>query len=103
MLDAALDAAANADSSATPATRLASVQGSSQPSAAGAAEAVDEAEQAEGAGDGAGEVELAGVRLGLVEEARARASAATRPIGTLMRKVSRQPSTDEPEDAVECR
>ena len=37
---------------------------------AGAGQAVDEGEQAAGAGDGAGDVELAGVALGLVEEAR---------------------------------
>ncbi len=37
--------------------------------AAGPREAVDDAEQTQGAGDGAGQVELAGVRLGLVEEA----------------------------------
>ena len=37
---------------------------------AGAGEAVDQGEQAAGAGDGAGDVELAAVALGLVEEAR---------------------------------
>ena len=37
---------------------------------AGAGQAEDDAEQAEGAGEGAGDVELAGVRLGLREQAR---------------------------------
>ena len=63
---------------------------------AGAGEAVDEGEQAEGAGEGAGEVEL---RRGGDSHSRgtaARARAATMPIGTLIRKVSRQPSTAVP-------
>ena len=46
------------------------VQVSPQPSVPAAGQAVDDAEQTQGAGDGAGQVELAGVRLGLVEEAR---------------------------------
>ena len=63
---------ANAASSATPATsdgdgpRVApAVRG-----LAGPGQAEDDAEQAQGAGEGAGDVELAGVRLGLGEQAR---------------------------------
>ena len=49
-----------------------------------------------GAGERAGQVELAAVRLATRRAGAARASAATRPIGTLIRKVSRQPSTSRP-------
>ena len=62
---------------------------------AGAGEAVDDAEQAEGAGDGAGDVELARRAARTPQNTRGAKNAAARPIGTLIRKVSRQPCDAE--------